>query len=305
MGSSILVGPLPCAEIPAGRSLCCLPATPAPSFPISGVVLTPQGRRCCLALPAPKTCCFSCPFPWTEAVGTVPTVAAAARGRCSSGHAISVCSSACRAGSRTGLPHPQNSATSRPSVTVGKQNSGGQPPGCLSATPVPWMRPHRLGEPPRRSKDKPSALRFSQWTGIFSSGLVAARPRRLRRGEPSPRGLRQPGEGHPVTDRSTFCPGLAQRRLCVPPSRHHPSRANLTAGSRALIPRRLRITPGRSRQPPRAPTGPGKSCLARPCPSSRLCGVLRMVWAMTGAPPVAQMLASLSDGWLPSGYRYP
>lgn len=47
-----------------------------------------------------------------------------------------------------------------------------------------------------------------------------------------------------MTDRSTFCPGLTQRRFVLPPSRHHPSRDNLTAGSRALIPPPLRITRG-------------------------------------------------------------
>lgn len=45
-----------------------------------------------------------------------------------------------------------------------------------------------------------------------------------------------------MTDRSTFSPGLTLRGFVLPPSRHHPSRDNLTAGSRALIPPRLRIT---------------------------------------------------------------
>lgn len=62
---------------------------------------------------------------------------------------------------------------SRPSDVVGKTAEAA--PGCLSVTPLRGPG-HRLGKLPRRSRDKPSSLGFSQWRGIFSSGLVAALP---------------------------------------------------------------------------------------------------------------------------------
>lgn len=106
-----------------------------------------------------------------------------------------------------------------------------------------------------------------------------------------------------MTDRSTFCPGLAQRRLCVPPSRHHPSPANLTAGSRAIIPRRLRITRGAACSRHGHPWDPGKAAPLVSPPVVIFAGCSGDV-GYDRSPMVAQTLASLGDGYY-GGYRYP
>lgn len=63
-------------------------------------------------------------------------------------------------------------------IQSGNAKHSEQPLGHLSMT-LYCGSGHQLGKLPQRSKDKASWLGFSQWTGIFSSALVAARPRRL------------------------------------------------------------------------------------------------------------------------------
>lgn len=164
--------------------------------------------------------------------------------------------------------YPQNSANPDHQARWESQTAEAAP-GCLSVTRLRGPG-RRLGKLPWRSKDKPSSLGFSQWTGIFSSGLVAALPASCV-GVSRPREAPPAGERSPRDGSQHVLPGLTQRHFVLPPSRHHPSRHNLTAGSTALIPPRLPVTRGAASAAV-GTHGTGKS-YACPSPSRRLCAV--------------------------------
>lgn len=148
-----------------------------------------------LASPTPKTCWFFQPFPMEGANQHYPhnrcSMQLCAPGRdvqpvqaapCTrQRHAPGMCSSVHQAGLCTGLQRayvlPQNSSHQdhRP---WSESKTAGAAPVCLSTT-LRRGPGHWLGKLPQRSRDKPFSLRFSQWAGIFSSGLVAACPHRL------------------------------------------------------------------------------------------------------------------------------